>query len=130
MTAIRPNWQVLTKNLARVTGVSSRHAEGLELSGVTAQLLHVKLTDLDAHDYIKSLALTDTASEIHAMDGAALWRVADDHFVILVCVEEGHPFHRGAAHLRRVLPATWGCFFSAANPAEDYEAHHYGPVDA
>ena len=90
----------------------------------------MKLTDLDAFDYIKSMGLTETPTEVHEMDGGALFRIADDHFVILVCVDPEHPNHKGAGYLRRVLPAHWGCFYSASNPSEGFEAHHYGPVDA
>lgn len=87
----------------------------------------MKLTDLDATDYLQSLALTERPSEVHALDGAALWRLADDHFVMLVCKAPEHEKHRGPELLRRVLPREWGVFYSAANPAEEYEAHHYGP---
>lgn len=88
----------------------------------------MKLTDLDAADYLQSLALTESPTEVHGMDGAALWRVADDHFVMLVCTTEDHDDHKGPALLRRVLPATWAIFYRASNPAEEFEAHHYGPV--
>jgi hypothetical protein len=100
------------------------------MSVVTAQLLPVKLTDLDAADYIKSLALTEAPTEVHGLDGAALWRIADDHFVMLVCKDPEHAAHRGQELLRRALPPHWGVFFSAGNPAEEFEAYHYGPVDA
>jgi hypothetical protein len=90
----------------------------------------VRLTDLDAHDYLQSLALTERPSEVHGMDGGALWRIADDHFVMLVCKSEGHEQAPGPELLRRVLPPHWGVFFTAANPAEEFEAHHYGPVDS
>lgn len=86
----------------------------------------MKLTNLDAHDYVLSLSLTERPSEVHAMDGAALWRIDDDHFVMLVCAE--HEGHKGHELLRRVLPPTWESFYVASNPAEEYEAHHYGPV--
>lgn len=87
----------------------------------------MKLTDLDAHDYLQSLALTERPSEVYGMDGAALWRIADEHFVMLVCKDPAHAKHRGPALLRRVLPREWEVFYTAANPAEEYEAHHYGP---
>lgn len=90
----------------------------------------MKLTDLDAHDYLQSLAMTETPTEVHEMDGGALFRIADDHFVILVCKDPEHAQHKGPEYLRRVLPAAWGRFYSAANPDECFEAHHYGPVDA
>jgi hypothetical protein len=76
----------------------------------------VKLTDLDAHDYLQSLALTEQPTEVHEMDGGGLWRVADDHFVMLICKNPEHPAHKGPALLRRVLPAEWGVFYTAANP--------------
>jgi hypothetical protein len=90
----------------------------------------VKLTDLDAYDYLQSLALSEPVSEVHEMDGGALFRIADDHFVLLVCKDPEHAGHKGPQYLRRVLPAEWGVFYEAANPAEEFEAHHYGPVDA
>ena len=90
----------------------------------------MKLTDLDAADYLRSLALTEQPSEVHEMDGGALWRIADDHFVMLVCKDAKHPGHKGPARLRSVLPPHWGVFYSAANPDLEFEAHHYGPVDA
>jgi hypothetical protein len=97
----------------------------------------VKLTDLDAQEYLAALDLSrmtgnedDRPTEVWEMDGGALWRVSDDHFVMLVCKDAEHPAHKGPAQLRRVLPAGWGVFYAAGNPAEQYEAHHYGPVDA
>jgi hypothetical protein len=100
------------------------------MSGVAAQLLPVKLTDLDARDYLKSLAMTEDPTEVHGMDGAALWRIDDDHFVLLVCKTPEHGEHKGPELLRTVLPRDWQVFYTAANPAEEFEAHHYGPVDA
>ena len=90
----------------------------------------MKLTDLDAYDYLKSLAMTEDPTEVHEMDGGALFRIADDHFVMLVCKDPEHPGHKGPEYLRRVLPPHWGVFYSSVNPAEGFEAHHYGPVDA
>ena len=90
----------------------------------------MKLTDLDASDYLASLAMTEAPTEVHGMDGASLWRVSDDHFVMLVCKDPEHTYrHKGPAYLRRVLPAHWVVFYSAANPAAEFEAHHYGPPD-
>lgn len=88
----------------------------------------MKLTDLDARDYLKSLALTEQPSEVHGMDGAALWRIADDHFVLLVCRAPQHPDHKGPAYLSRVLPPAWDVFHKASNPDKEFEAWHYGPV--
>lgn len=89
----------------------------------------MKLTELDAHDYLKSLALVEEPSEVHGTDGGALWRVSDDHFVLLVCKDPEHEAHKGPDMLRRVIPAAWGIFYSAANPDLDFEVYHYGPVD-
>lgn len=84
-------------------------------------------TDLDAHDYMKSLALTEDPSEVHGTDGAALWRIADEHFVLLVCTTDGHT-HRGPAMLRRVLPPHWQMFYATENSEQEFVAQHYGPV--
>lgn len=88
----------------------------------------MKLTDLDARDYLKSMALTEDPSEVHGMDGGALWRIADDHFVLLICRDPAHPDHMGPEYLRRVLPGTWAPFHKASNPDQEFEAWHYGPV--
>jgi hypothetical protein len=85
------------------------------------------MTDLDAAEYLRSLALTERPTEVHETDGGALWRVADDHFVLLICTDEEHEAHKGPAQLRRVMPAEWRIFYAAANPAEAYEVHHWGP---
>jgi hypothetical protein len=90
----------------------------------------VKLTNLDATEYLRSLSLTEEPTSVHSMDGAALWRIADDHFVMLVCKDPEHDAHNGEALLRRALPPHWGVFYEAGNPAEEFEARHYGPVDA
>jgi hypothetical protein len=87
----------------------------------------VNETDLDAHDYMKSLALTEEPSEVHGTDGAALWRIADDHFVLLVCSDIEHT-HRGPALLRRVLPPHWAVFYETENPEQEFIARHFGPV--
>jgi hypothetical protein len=89
----------------------------------------VKLTDLTAREYLDSLALTERPTEVHGMDGGTLWRLSDDHFVMLVCKDEQHTAHKGPALLRRVLPAEWRIFYAAANPDQEFEAHHWGPVD-
>lgn len=82
-------------------------------------------TDLDAGEYIASLALTEEPSEVYALDGGALWRVTDEHFVLLVCLD--HDTHKGPAQLKRVLPPEWELFYTASNPDEQYVAEHWGP---
>lgn len=87
----------------------------------------MKLTDLDADDYVRSLALAEEPEKVYALDGAHLVRIAEDHYVVVKCVE--HDGHRGDEYLVRVLPSGWVRFHSAANPAEGFEVHHYGPED-
>jgi len=90
------------------------------------------VTDLKPWEYMDSLAMSsEKPSEVYGLDGAALWRVTDDHFVMLVCTSDhdgAEVSHRGPQMLLRVLPATWACFAVFVNPIDDYEAHHYGPV--
>lgn len=89
-----------------------------------------RLTDQKPWEYLDSLAMTEKPTEVYGLDGGALWRVADGHFVLLVCTAEHETpvTHRGPAMLLRVLPHDWVCFAVYANPADDYEAHHYGPA--
>lgn len=82
-------------------------------------------TALSPEEYVSSVALTDEAVEVYATDGAALYRVGDDHFVILTCSE--HEDHEGHRMLQRVLPRTWECFYQAINVEDGFEAFHYGP---
>ena len=84
-------------------------------------------TSLDAHDYLKSLRVTDEEpTEVSELDGAALWRITDDHFVLLTCADHEHT-HRGARLLLRVMPAEWACFYEATNTDDGFEVYHYGP---
>lgn len=84
--------------------------------------------DLQAWEYLKSLALIEEPREvIPETDGAELWRVADEHFLIIECIE--HDDHRGGDMLLRVLPATWENFASVVNPEAGFEIHHYGPPE-
>lgn len=88
------------------------------------------VTDLKPWDYMESLAMGEQPSEVYGLDGAALWRVGDDHFVLLVCTadHDGEQVsHRGPVLLSRLLPQEWACFATYVNPIDDFEAHHFGP---
>lgn len=87
----------------------------------------MKLTDLDANEYVSSMALTEEPEKVYSLDGSHLVRIADDHYLVIVCTE--HTDHRGHDLLVRVLPRDWSEFHAAANPAEGFEVHHYGPED-
>lgn len=89
--------------------------------------MEARETALEASDYLKSLSLTREINEVYGLDGAALYRVEDDHFVILTCLE--HEGHNGHALLRRVLPPHWGVFGEGVNTDAQFRAYHYGPVD-
>lgn len=94
----------------------------------------MKLTDLDAGDYVASLALTEKPTPVgDQLDGGLVVRIADDHYVMWHCTvehEDGRPAHRGPELLRRVFPADWSVFHAVSNPAEGFEIHHWGPTDA
>lgn len=84
-------------------------------------------TVLEPGEYLRSLNVEREINEVYGLDGAALYRVADDHFVIMACRE--HEGHNGHALLRRVLPAHWGVFSEGVNTEAQFHAFHYGPVD-
>jgi hypothetical protein len=88
----------------------------------------VNETSLDAFDYLKSMRMTEDPTEVHETDGGALWRIADGHFVLLVCKDPEHAKHMGPAMLRRVIPPHWEVFHAVANTEGGWEAHHYGPA--
>lgn len=93
--------------------------------------MSAQATDLKPWEYMDSLGLTEKPTEVYGLDGGALWRVDDEHFVMLVCTAEHEgnpPSHRGPAMLLRVLPQDWACFATFVNPVDDFEAHHYGPA--
>jgi len=91
--------------------------------------MEAKATALDAGEYLRSLHLERKINKVYGvLDGAGLYRVADDHFVILACTH--HDDHNGHALLRRVLPPHWGVIYRGVNVDEAFEAYHYGPVDA
>jgi hypothetical protein len=82
-------------------------------------------TTHDAEQYVDSLRLDDDGPrEVYGLDGAALWRIAEHHYLVLACTEHTH---RGHELLIRVLPPTWVCFHSAINREDGFEAFHYGP---
>jgi hypothetical protein len=84
-------------------------------------------TSLTPWDYLNTLSLTEKWTEAAELDGAALYRIADGHFVVLNCI--AHDGHRGHQLLLRTLPPQWECFYSAVNPELKFEAFHYGPGD-
>jgi hypothetical protein len=83
-------------------------------------------TSLDYEEYLATLIVdpAQVISQVYTMDGAALYRVADDHYVTIECTKCKH---RGRALLERVMPKTWEVFASAVNPEDGFEAYHYGP---
>jgi hypothetical protein len=85
----------------------------------------VRETTQDAKAYLDGVALGGEWTEIYELNGAALFRVGDDHFVILACSE--HEGHNGHELLLRVLPPHWVCFHQAFSPEYGFEAFHYGP---
>lgn len=65
--------------------------------------------------------------EISSVDGAALYKVADDgHYVVLQCAEHGH--HRGAELLSKIMPEGWVCFAEVRNQTDEYIGYHWGPA--
>lgn len=86
-------------------------------------------TSLDHLSYLATL-VTDpeqVISSIYTMDGATLYKVADEHYVSVACCKQEHK-HKGRALLERVLPQDWECFYSAINSEEGFEIYHYGPA--
>lgn len=85
-------------------------------------------TLLDADDYVRSLLMPDEQGErsvrVQQYDGASLFSIAEDHFLVLVCT--GHK-HRGHEYIARVLPSAWQCFAQVTNADEGFAAYHYGP---
>lgn len=81
-----------------------------------------------AFDYLASLALVDkVVPVIDDADGAELWRLGEEHFIVLACdcgIE--HTGHEDIARL--AIPAAWECFHVGYNLVEEWEAYHYGPV--
>jgi hypothetical protein len=85
-------------------------------------------TGLDPLQYLATL-VTDpeqVISRIYQMDGASLYKVADDHYVCVSCLKHKH---KGRPLLERVLPQTWECFASAVNVEDQFEVFHYGPAE-
>lgn len=82
-------------------------------------------TLLDAADYLRTLSVDQGYTEVYETDGASLFRIGDDHFVVLETVCEHK--HMGHAMLRRVLPPHWSNFHTAINQVDRFRAYHYGP---
>lgn len=64
--------------------------------------------------------------ELSAVDGAALYKVGDEHYVVLQCAEHGH--HRGAEYLAKIMPEGWVRFAEVRNDEDEYIGHHWGPA--
>lgn len=87
---------------------------------------------LDFTSYLGSLVIDAErpVSRIYSMDGAALYKITDDHYVCISCTSDECETHRGRAQLERVLPRNWECFFVGVNSDDHYAAYHYGPKAA
>lgn len=79
-------------------------------------------TGLDLGDYLHSLTLAERPAALYVADGAVLWQVVEDHFLITVCTEHEH---HGAPLLVPLFPPRWRCFSVAVG--DRFEARHYGP---
>jgi len=88
------------------------------------------LIEDDALVFLESLAAPwhveeEGIREVTHVDGASLYKVAPEHYVILECAE--HP-HRGSQYLARVMPEGWAMFAKGENPDEEFRAQHWGPA--
>ena len=92
--------------------------------------MEARPTQLDADDYLRSLSVERKVTPVYATDGAALFRVDDEHSVLITCLSPDCGPHRGAKTLRRSLPAHWAVFARRVNADEHFEAFHYGPPEA
>lgn len=63
--------------------------------------------------------------ELSNVDGASLYKVADEHYVVLQCTEH---YHQGAELLSRIMPEGWIRFAMADSPDHAYVALHWGPA--
>ncbi len=87
------------------------------------------LTSTPVGAYLRSLALTEAPKVDSWTACTELWRITDEHFVIIECDQDGH-LHRGHEVLvARSIPPEWDCFASAWNQAGKWMAYHYGPVE-
>ena len=83
--------------------------------------------DVDHITYLNSLLMGEgKVSRVYSMDGAGLYRITDEHYVI-VCCSTPECAHRGKLLLERVMPREWICFHAGANTDDGFEAYHYGP---
>lgn len=85
-------------------------------------------THLGPSQYLDSLITdpTEPWSTVYTYDGATLYRITDDHYVVFECAAHEHEGH---LYLTRVLPQDWECFTSAVNDEAGFEAYHYGPTE-
>lgn len=85
-------------------------------------------TDLTPFGYLDTLALDGGWEAVHPLvDGAGVYQVADEHYVIIACIE--HDGHEGHAYLLQLFPEDWECFHQAVSGEYGYEAFHYGPPE-
>lgn len=87
-------------------------------------------TDADPIEWLESLASPWFLEEqglraLSYVDGASLHKVADEHYVVIQCMEH---IHRGAEYLARVMPEGWGQFAVVHGEADPYVALHWGPA--
>lgn len=82
-------------------------------------------TDTPVGAYIKALGLTEMPTLVAWADSAELWRIVDDHFVIVECTKHEHFGHEALAAV--TIPPAWVCFHAVYNPVAGWEGFHYGP---
>lgn len=89
--------------------------------------MNVRETTMWPNRYLDSLVMGGPPwSAVYAIDGATLYKLTDDHFVIFQCTQ--HPGHTGVHMLIRLMPEAWEQFAEFVNPEAGFRARHYGPV--
>lgn len=88
--------------------------------------MRVATTYMNPKDYLDTLRMDgpDWVS-VYEHDGAALYKLTDEHFVIFQCL--AHEGHRGVHLLASNLPREFVEFAGFANPDLRFRARHYGP---